>query len=175
MTQFLGAPLQNPGTGTTTIALSIADDFTATATASFPAGALGACQATAETFTSAQAIALGQGINGTIGGYATGGNVIATVGDPDGDVLWLIGSTTDGTGKLLTPGQLFFSSYVSVAGTGLASCPGSITWDAPFQKKLGKNDKVKLHPRHHQRLHPLPELGSRDTDFRRGHNSRHSR
>ena len=141
-------PFQYGGSKPSSIDLSIADDFTATATAAIPAESFGSCQASDLTFTTSQAVSLGQGITSTVGGYATGGDALFTVADSDGDVLWLIGSTTDGSGNLLSSGQLFFSAYVATAGSGLSSCDGSIFWDAPFQKKY-----APIKPIHQPRKH----------------------
>ncbi|HTZ74576.1 MAG TPA: hypothetical protein VMB47_11690 [Candidatus Aquilonibacter sp.] len=145
------SPLSKSGTGSSSIDVSIADDFTTTATAVMPAGSFGSCQAQAETFTTSQAVSLGQGITSTVGGYSTGGDVLLTAADSDGDVLWLIGSTTDGSGNMLPSGELFFSAYVATAGSGLSSCPGSIIWDAPFQKKHATFSPIH-HPRKHVRM-----------------------
>jgi hypothetical protein len=144
------SPISQSGTGSSTITLTLANDFTMTGSATLPAGSLGTCQASSETFTTAQALSLGQGITSTVGGYGTAGILAATVADPDGDVLWLLGSTTDASGHQLTPGQLFFSTYVAVAGSGLSGCPGSISWDAPFQKRSARTKPV-FHPRRHFR------------------------
>jgi hypothetical protein len=145
-------PLTQSGSGTSNITLAIANDFTVTGNAFLPAGSLGTCQASDETFTTDEALALGQGIAATVAGYATGGMAVATVGDTQGDVLWLFGSTVDAYGNQLPAGELFFSSYVAVAGSGLASCPGSISWDAPFKKQNAKGKPV-VHPRRHSRAH----------------------
>jgi hypothetical protein len=142
------SPLKQGGTGSSSIDLSIADDFTATATAVIPAQSFGSCQTQDLTFTTSQAVSLGQGITSTVGGYATGGNALLTAADSEGDVLWLIGSTTDGSGKLLSSGELFFSAYVATAGSGLSSCSSSIFWDAPFQKK-----HAPAKPIHHPTKH----------------------
>jgi hypothetical protein len=147
-----GAPLKQSGSGTSNITVTITGDFTVTGNAYLPAGSLGSCQASDETFTTDEALTLGQGVTSTAGGYATGGMVVATVGDTQGDVLWLIGSTLDAYGNQLPAGELFFSSYVAVAGSGLASCPGSIYWDAPFKKQNNKGKPV-IHPGRHARAH----------------------
>jgi hypothetical protein len=140
------APLQQGGSGASSVDVNVVSDFSTTATLVLPSGSFGSCQATDETFTSDAAAALGQGVTPTLGGYSTGGDVISAVADPAGDVLWLVGTSTDAYGVLLPSSQLFFSAYVAVAGSGLSSCQGGVFWDAPFQKQHG-NAKPVVHPR----------------------------
>jgi hypothetical protein len=162
-------PFQQGGGGTSTIDLTINGDFTVTASAQVPSGGFGPCQTAGETFTTSMATSMGQGITDTVGGYATGGDVVATVADSDGDVLWLFGSSTDATGKQLTSGQLFFSTYVAVAGSGMSSCSGGIFWDAPFQKDDKRDGRpAPFRPRKH--LHAFmpqhrPDLRDRKLPF----------
>lgn len=142
-------PLQQNGEGSTSINLQIASDFTVLATAFLPAGSLGACQVDDATFSTQQAIALGVGVNATVGGYATGGNLLLAMADQVGNVEWVIGSSTDDYGNFLPVGDIFFTAY---GPSG--ECVNIYSWDNIFEKQ--SRSARKVHPRGVHKPRNLP-------------------
>jgi hypothetical protein len=103
-----------------------------------------------DTFTTSDSHAINNGVIPGVDAAVISGDVVSmSLGNGNGDVLWLVASNIDTNDNLLTDGSMIITGYVAANPNG--RCPNTYFWDAPFSrqsadhKKPHKFDPIKHH------------------------------
>ena len=137
-----------PGNGSDTLSLSVNADSSVTATLVVSAGELCPAQTSALAFSSTGPQAINNGVdpaNG-ISSVSVGDAVLLSLGDGNGNLVWLVMTDQDANGVELPQGSLYVTGF---SPSGI--CGGSFFYDQPFTRHgaTGEPRPVRHHRRHY--------------------------
>jgi hypothetical protein len=137
-------------TGSDMISLEVNPDSSVTATMSVSGGELCSAQTSRLTLTSTAPIAISDGVDAadSISSVSVGDAVLLSLGDANGNVVWLAMTDQDANGNELPEGSLYVTGF---SPTGV--CGGVYFYDKPFVRgTVARNI-------HHRRNHDQIYLG----------------
>jgi hypothetical protein len=148
--------LRAAGNGSDTLSLSVNTDSSVTATLLVSAGELCPAQTSTLAFSSTDPLAISNGVDPAdgISSISVGDAVLLSLGDGNGNLVWIVMTDQDANGVELPQGSLYVTGF---SPNGI--CGGTFFYDRPFTRR-GATEGSR--PVHHHRRH---YLGKRLREF----------
>jgi hypothetical protein len=141
--------------GTDTISLEVNSDSSVTATMSVSGGEICSAQTSPLTLSSAAPLAISSGSDPAdgISSVSVGDAVLLSLGDANGNVVWLVMTDQDANGNELPEGSLYVTGF---SPSGI--CSGAYFYDRPFDRDGVRS--VRRRTEHHEQLYLGKQLSA---------------